>query len=67
MAQFRELSNQGCQIFLDKKYQNGDNITNGHNKFHEVSIRVVRFFIDKKYQNGDNITNGHNKHPADIK
>jgi hypothetical protein len=24
---------QGCQIFLDAKYQNGDNITNVHNRY----------------------------------
>jgi hypothetical protein len=60
---------QGCQIFLDTIYQNGDNITNVHNiytkwpkikanghKIYQMVMKDTKIIHSKAFQN---IQNGH--------
>jgi hypothetical protein len=42
-------ADQGCQIFLCSKYQNGENIPNG-SKMDEMSIKLTNIFLCKTLQ-----------------
>jgi hypothetical protein len=46
----RETPHQGCQIFIDTIYQNGDNVTNCHTVYQMVMTDIKKF-NSKAFQN----------------